>query len=439
MTTAPRPANILFATLESGGTFTPALTVARRLIEAGHRVRIMSDRCNADEARASGAGFTPWTRAPSRPNRSPATDIMRDWEAASPIEGFRRLIARILCGPALAYGQDLMDELAREPADLVVGSDMLLGVTAACEALGQRHAILTANLSIFPLPGVPPLGAGLAPARTDADRALHDAIAADCTALFDQGLPALNAARAAFNLPPLEHVADQAQRAQRILLGTSRAFDFAPAILPERVRYVGPQLGTPGWAAPWASPWPEGDLRPLLVVGFSTTFQDHGAVLQRVMDAAATLPVRVLVTLGGAIPATSLRAPANAVLVYSAPHDELMWDAAIVVTHGGHGTVLRALRHHRPMLIIPHGRDQADNAVRVTERGAGLDLAANAGTAQIHAALSRLLDEPAFHAAAGKLGRAVAAGADSTAVLDEIAALLTPVTAPRHHRTLLAV
>ena len=48
-------------------------------------------------------------------------------------------------------------------------------------------------------------------------------------------------------------------------------------------------------------------------------------------------------------------------------------------------------------------------------------------------------DEPAFRAAAGKLGRAVAADADGSAVLDEIAALLTPVTAPRHHRTLLAV
>ncbi len=76
-----------------------------------------------------------------------------------------------------------------------------------------------------------------------------------------------------------------------------------------------------------------------------------------------------------------------------------------MVTHGGHGTVARALRHSRPMLVLPHGRDQGDNAVRVTERGAGLALPPSASVADIRSALSRLLSESEFTDAARRLPR----------------------------------
>ena len=48
-----------------------------------------------------------------------------------------------------------------------------------------------------------------------------------------------------------------------------------------------------------------------MAVGFSTTFQNHGAVMQNVIDALATLPVRVLVTLGGSIKPEELRPADN--------------------------------------------------------------------------------------------------------------------------------
>jgi hypothetical protein len=54
------------------------------------------------------------------------------------------------------------------------------------------------------------------------------------------------------------------------------------------------------WAHAWRSPWSADDPRPLVLEGFSTSFQNHVRVLQRVIDAAAALP-RLLVTLGGSI------------------------------------------------------------------------------------------------------------------------------------------
>jgi MGT family glycosyltransferase len=425
--------SFLFTCWEGGGNIMPALEAARRLLAKGHRVRVMSDECNRGEVLAAGAGFVPWNRAPSRMNRTRASQP-RDWDAASPQEGAGRLIHEVWCGPALAYAKDLLPELRRVPTDLVVTSEMLFGVMAACEAIGQSFAILSANISLAPLPGIPPLGPGFAPARNDEERALHAELAGAVHSLMDVGLPALNGARAALGLAPLTHVLDQFQAARVELLGTSTAFDFPADTLPERVRYVGPLIAEPAWAREWKAPWSASDGRPLVVVGFSTTFQNHVRVLQRVIDALAELPVKVLVTLGGSIEEGELCPGHNCFIVPSAPHSVVMQQAALVVTHGGHGTIMRALVNRVPMLVIPHGRDQNDNAVRITERGAGLSLMPGASVADIRAACRRLLEETQFRAAARRLGDLVAADAQNCSVTEELEAAAQPGFGIRRER-----
>jgi UDP:flavonoid glycosyltransferase YjiC (YdhE family) len=75
------------------------------------------------------------------------------------------------------------------------------------------------------------------------------------------------------------------------------------------------------------------------------------------------------------------------------------------------------------MLVIPHGRDQNDNAVRVTERGAGLALMPDASVEAIRAACERLLNEAPFRAAAQRLGDLVAAEAENSNVTGELEAV----------------
>ncbi len=414
--------NYLFTTWEGGGNVTPAIEVARKMVARGHRVRFMSEECNRHEAEAVGAAFIPWRRTLNRQTRTRESQTFRDWAAATPQEGLIGIICEVWAGPALLYAQDVIEELRREPADLVVTNELLFGVMAGCESIGQRFVNLCPNISLTPLPGIPPLGPGLQPARNEEERALHAEIARGSVEMFDSGLPALNAARAELGLEPLEHLLDQLWRADANLLATSRAFDFPADSLPAHTRYVGPQIGDPAWARPWNSPWPSSDRRPLVSVGFSTTFQNHAAVLQKVIDALAHLPVRVLVTLGGSINTDELRASDNCVLVESAPHSAVMREAALVVTHGGHGTTMRALLNRLPMLVIPHGRDQNDNAVRVTERGAGLSLMPDASVENIRAACERLLGDPSFRAAARRLGDLVAAEAENSTVVQELEA-----------------
>ncbi len=392
--------NFLFTTWEGGGNVTPALVVTRKLIARGHRVRVMSEACNRPEAEAAGTSFVAWKRAPSRADRTRETETYADWAAPTPREGLISVIRDVWCGPALAHARDVIDELRREPADLVVTCEALFGVMAGCESVEQPYAILSPNISLAPLPGVPPVGPGLPPARNAQEREMHRQIALACESMFDSGLPALNAAREALGLGPIKHLLDQYQSATVELLATSGAFDFPADSLPPKVRYVGPQIGDPTWARPWIAPWPASDTRPLVAVGFSTTFQNHAGVLRRIIDALEPLPARVLITLGGSIHPGELRPAGNSVIVESAPHSQVMPLASLVITHGGHGTVMRALLNRVPLLVIPHGRDQNDNAVRVTERGAGLSLGPDASVEAIRAACATLLNDPAYRAAA---------------------------------------
>jgi MGT family glycosyltransferase len=416
----PRPLRFLFTTADLGGNVSPVMPVVRRLVERGHCVRVMSDGTNRRDAEAAGAHFVSWTRAPYKSERRRETELP-DWDV--PVTEGLRMVAEFVGRTALAYAQDTIEELGREPADLVVCFDMLLGPMLGCEAMGQRLALLGTMISFFPLPGLPPLGSGRPPARTAAEREAEEALRRDFEAVFDAGCPALNAARADLGLPTVLHLADQWNAAQVHWLGTARAFDFPGARLKPNMRYAGPLVGDPTWAEPWLSPWPDEDERPLVLVGFSTSFQNHAGVLQNVVEAASSLPVRALVTLGGPIRPDEVRGAENCIVVRSAPHMQVMSQASLVVTHGGHGTVMAALMHGLPMLVIPHGRDQGDNAVRVTERGAGLALPKTASAPQIRTALERLLGEAPFRAAARALGDAVAAEARSSGLIDDLVAL----------------
>jgi MGT family glycosyltransferase len=234
----------------------------------------------------------------------------------------------------------------------------------------------------------------------------------------------LNDLRAAHGLAPVSHLFDQIRRARRHFVLTSRAFDF-PAALPANVRYVGPVFDDPVWAetVAWTAP-PGTD--PLVLVAMSSTYQDQLGCLQRVVDALGTLRVRGLVTTGPAIDATALRAGPNVTVVPAAPHHQVLRQAALVVTHGGHGTVLKALAAGVPLVLLPHGRDQDDNAVRVTERGAGVKLSRTAPAVSIATAVRTILAASSYRTAAEALARALRDDTGGDVLIRELEAIPAP-------------
>lgn len=399
---------ILAVCWEGGGNVPPTLGAVRALADRGHDVRLIADDTMRAETIEAGARFLPWKRAPNRPDRSPESCFIRDWEIADPLAGFQRGCERIFVGPAQSYAEDILEALAAESFDILLGSDLLFGSMLAGEVAKIPTALLASNISLWPLPGHPPFGPGFQPARSEADRARDADVSAMVEQLWDGFLPGLNAARAHFGVAPLAHVLEQPLRAGLHLLATSSSFDFPAERLPDHVRYVGPLLEMPSWAHErWAS-LPAREIRPLVLVSFSTTNQGQADVLQRVISGLANEPVEVVVTLGKALEGLHLQASANVTILPNAAHDEILTKARAVVTHGGHGTIMRSLSHGVPLVILPMGRDQNDNAARVDYHGAGLRLDPSVPPQMLGEAVRRVLSEPSFTERAAALGRAIA-------------------------------
>lgn len=172
---------------------------------------------------------------------------------------------------------------------------------------------------------------------------------------------------------------------------------------------------------------------PLVLVSFSTAVaQSSIGKLQRTLDALGRLPVRAVATVG-AVPTADLRLPANATAVAFADHNQLLRRAAAVVTHGGHGTAMRALAHGVPTVCLT-GRatdqegvaalDQPQVAAFLAERGVGVALDAEASPTAIRAALRHVLDDPGVRSTARELAEQLRGSDGAALAADRVEALL---------------
>ena len=152
------------------------------------------------------------------------------------------------------------------------------------------------------------------------------------------------------------------------------------------------------------------------------------------IDALGTIRVRGLVTTGPAVDPASLRVPGNVAVRRSAPHAVVFQQSSLVVTHAGHGTVIRALAAGVPLLCVPMGRDQPDVAARVVYRGAGLRLSPNRPAAAIADAVQRLLQDPGFAQTARRLSGAIAEECRRDLAILELERLGSPSAAPGAHQ-----
>jgi MGT family glycosyltransferase len=415
-------ATYLVALVDGGGTVPPELGAVRRLVERGHQVTVLAEGSIELDVRSTGAIFRPWVKAPNRPDRRPENDPYRDWEVKNPLQLLSRLIDTQFVGPAPRYVADLDDAIADERPDAVLCSQFAFGAMIGAEAAGIPFAVLMPNVYLIPAEGMPPFGLGFRPAKTPAGRVRDRVVGGLMKRLWNsKGLPRLNTLRIELGLDPLADFWDQVHRAHCELVMTSPAFDF-PAKLPPTASYVGPVLDDPAWAAPWTPPVGN---EPLVLVALSSTFQNQVDELRRIATALGTLPVRGLITTGPALDATALDAPPNVAVVASAPHNQVLQQAAAVITHGGHGTVIKTLAAGVPVVVMHCGRDQPDNAARVTTRGAGLALKRTAKPADIAAAVSKLLQDPTYRHRAQELGSSVRRDADSGLLEQELEKLVS--------------
>ena len=95
-----------------------------------------------------------------------------------------------------------------------------------------------------------------------------------------------------------------------------------------------------------------------------------GSFYEESVKAVARLGLRAVLLTGGFEQNRPKGSVSRDVMVIDrAPHQLLLPRASAVVHQAGAGTTGQALRAGRPMLVVPHGHDQPDNAFRVTNLG----------------------------------------------------------------------
>lgn len=215
-------------------------------------------------------------------------------------------------------------------------------------------------------------------------------------------------------------------RADLVVALTPPGLDDTVAPLPANTSYVGPigpLVVDPVAAGAQAGPLDEaGD--PWVLLSLSTTRQNQTAALPTLLEAVASLPVRVLLTLGGALPIDAVRAPANVTVVGYLPHEAVLHRMAAVLSHGGLSTITSALTFGVPLVCVPQGRDQGLNAERVQEVGAGRLVPADASAVTVAEALTTVLADSAYRTTAEGFGQVITQlgrGAVATSLVEALA------------------
>lgn len=152
-----------------------------------------------------------------------------------------------------------------------------------------------------------------------------------------------------------------------------------------------------------------------IYVSLGTVFNSRPEIFASILRGLDDEGQQVIVSAGASARTLSEHPPARNCHVFAqVPQVALLERVDAVVTHGGNNTTQETLAAGKPMLVIPFGGDQLENARRIERLGAGIALLpSQISSDAVRAAMARLRAEPGFQGAAGQAARALGA-ADGT-------------------------
>lgn len=368
---------VLVAAFGDAGHAFPAIALGRALAARGHEVVVETWEERRAAVEGAGLGFAAAEEYRMFPPPDP--DSAEGQHAA---EAARALL------PLL---EDFRPHVA-------VSDILTLAPTLAAERAGVPLATLIPHIYPVVEPGLPFFAIGLRKPRTPLGRAVWRTGQRALDVGLEQGRQDLNRQRERLGLPPTERFHGGISP-DLALVATYPQLEY-PREWPAGVRVTGPMS--------FEQPYPEIELPPgrlpLVLVAPSTAHDSDNQLVRTALAALAEEPVRVVATTNRVKPQQPVEVPANAVLVDWLSYSQLMPAASLVVSHGGHGTVARALGAGTPVLISPITGDMSETAMRVDWAGAGLSLPWRlCRPAALRWAARRLLHEPAFTARAEEI------------------------------------
>lgn len=379
-------ARVLFTFAGGTGHFNPLVPIARAVREAGHVVAFACQ--SALVATVEHEGFTAFDTGGDtfgNHERMPLLELDAEREARAIPEGFIRRTAR-------ERAANLVPLCGRWAPDLLVCDEIDFGTMVVAERLGLPHAAVQVT------------GAGSLVRK-------------------DFLVDALDELRAAHGLPPDPAVVMPERHL--VLSPFPPSFRDPASPLPTTAHSLRSSDPVAAQAPPsWLADLPDA---PTVYFTLGTVFNlESGDLFSRVLGGLRELPVNLVVTVGRHIdPVEFGPQPDHVRIERYVPQSLLLPHVDLVVSHGGSGSVIGALAHGLPLVVIPMGADQPHNGDRCVDLGVGRVLDAVAATPDdVREAVSAVLAEPSYRLAAERVQAEIAGLPDAASAVPLLEGLL---------------
>jgi UDP:flavonoid glycosyltransferase YjiC (YdhE family) len=340
------------------------------LAARGHEVTLQTWRRWKGDVRANGMAFAPAPEYHVFPTRE------------RPLAPYEAVVRATRSTRAL---------VAALRPDAVVSDILTLAPALAGELAGVPVATFVPHLDPRTERGWPPYSLGARVARTGLGAGFWGALGRVADAGLQRGRRELNETRRRLGLPELARVHGGISTSLA-LIGTFPQLEYPRHAALPATHVVGPLM----WEPPYGEVQPPPGDEPLVLVAPSTSQDPAGTLLGATLTGLGRMRVRVLASWNRPPP---VAIPANARLVDWVSYSRTMPRCDVVVCHGGHGTVARALHSGCVVVTVPAAGDMNENAARLDWAGLGVRVPRRlCGPRAVGLAVARALGEPRLRA-----------------------------------------
>lgn len=163
--------------------------------------------------------------------------------------------------------------------------------------------------------------------------------------------------------------------------------------------------------------------RPRVYSTLGTVFNDL-ATFRLLLEAFDGAECDVVMTIGRNLSPDELGpVPANVTVAQYIPQAEILGRCGAVVAHAGSGSVLASLAHGRPLVLLPRGADQFENAAICSRIGVAMTIMPpDLSAARVRGALEQVLADASYTEVARSVAAEIAAMPSAASVADDLAA-----------------
>lgn len=401
---------ILFATMPFDGHFNPLTGVAKHLQAAGHDVRWYAGPSYAVKLSRLGIPHFPFQRA-LEVSQDNIAELFPERARLKGLALMRFDGKHVFIGNIGDFFADIQEINADFPFEVLFCDTGFYAMKLIKEKLGKRVYAVEVGPSLESAKDVPPSFIGLKPARNAIGRLAHQGVRAMMEWMaMSEGKSSFNSALASHGLAPVDgSVFDVSYRSPDLIFMSGVPGFAYPRRNPNpKVRFVGPLLP---YKAAVARDFPQLEkldrFKQVILISQGTVDnRDPQKLIVPALEALKDSEALLIVATGHSqTEALRKRYPQDNIIIEDfVDFDFILEHTDLFICNGGYGSILMSLSKGVPVLVAGIREGKNDVNAHVDYFGVGIDLRTESPkSADIRRAAGRLLSEPIWKQAVGKL------------------------------------